>query len=151
MKTVFPPSHHHNGFVATHARRHDVRHLGTWYTGTWAHEPYIMCFSAWVATKLLWWWPGGRIVFMIACILYPSCFCEMCVVDHLWPLMIIYIYIYIYIILSRINKTTMNILLKVSRFFDNLQVNVLLTKIFPSCRHPAPKWFNKIKTKTSSD
>ena len=71
--------------------------------------------------------------------------------DHLWSFIYIYIYIYIYIILSRINKTTMNILLKVSRFFDNLQVNVLLTKIFPSCRHPAPKWFNKIKTKTSSD
>ena len=54
----------------------------------------------------------------------------------------IYIYIYIYsrhnsvckielnIILSRINRTTMNLLLKVSRFFHDLQVNVLLTKIF---------------------
>ena len=30
MKTVFPPSHHHNGFVATHARRHN--HV------TWAHD-----------------------------------------------------------------------------------------------------------------
>ena len=33
--------------------------------------------------------------------------------------------IYIYIILSRINRTTMNLLLKVSRFFHDLQVNVL--------------------------
>ena len=33
-------------------------------------------------------------------------------------------------ILSRINRTTMNLLLKVSRFFHDLQVNVLLTKIF---------------------
>ena len=43
---------------------------------------------------------------------------------------ILYIYIYTYIILSRINRTTMNLLLKVSRFFHDLQVNVLLTKIF---------------------
>ena len=42
----------------------------------------------------------------------------------------IYIYTYIYIILSRRNRATMNLLLKVSRFFHNLQVNVLLTKIF---------------------
>ena len=33
-------------------------------------------------------------------------------------------------ILSRINRTTMNLLLKVSRFFRDLQVNDLLTKIF---------------------
>ena len=33
-------------------------------------------------------------------------------------------------ILSRINRTTMNLLLKVSRFFHDLQVNDLLTKIF---------------------
>ena len=33
-------------------------------------------------------------------------------------------------ILSRINRTSMNLLLKVSRFFQDLQVNVLLTKIF---------------------
>ena len=31
---------------------------------------------------------------------------------------------------SRINRTTMNLLLKVSRFFHDLQVNVLPTKIF---------------------
>ena len=37
----------------------------------------------------------------------------------------IYIYIYIYINLSRINRTTMNLLVKVSRFFDDLQVNFL--------------------------
>ena len=36
----------------------------------------------------------------------------------------------IYIIPSSINRTTMNLLLKVSRFFQDLQVNVLLTKIF---------------------
>ena len=40
----------------------------------------------------------------------------------------IYIYIYIYIILSRINRKIE--LLKVSRLFDDLQVNVLLTKAF---------------------
>ena len=33
--------------------------------------------------------------------------------------------IYIYIILSRINKTTTNVLLKVSRFFHDLQVNYI--------------------------
>ena len=33
-------------------------------------------------------------------------------------------------ILSRINRATMNLLLKVSRFFHDLQVNDLLTKIF---------------------
>ena len=33
-------------------------------------------------------------------------------------------------ILSRINRTTMNLLLKVSRLFHDLQVNDLLTKIF---------------------
>ena len=33
-------------------------------------------------------------------------------------------------ILSRINRTTMNSLLKVSRFFHDLHVNDLLTKIF---------------------
>ena len=33
-------------------------------------------------------------------------------------------------ILSRINRTNMNLLLKVSRFFHDLQVNDLLTKIF---------------------
>ena len=38
------------------------------------------------------------------------------------------IYIYIYIILSRINRKIE--LLKVSRLFDDLQVNVLLTKAF---------------------
>ena len=55
-------------------------------------------------------------------------------------LCLLYIYIYsrhnsvckieLNIILSRINRTTMNLLLKVSRFFHDLQVNVLLTKIF---------------------
>ena len=35
-----------------------------------------------------------------------------------------------YLIWSGINRTTMNLLLKVSRFFYNLQVNVLLSKIF---------------------
>ena len=35
-----------------------------------------------------------------------------------------------YIILGRINRTTINLLRKVSRFFHDLQVNVLLTKIF---------------------
>ena len=39
--------------------------------------------------------------------------------------MFIYIiYIHLYIILSRINRTTMTLLLKVSRFFHDLQVNV---------------------------
>ena len=43
----------------------------------------------------------------------------------------IYIYyIYIYINLSRINRTTTNLLIKVSRFFHDLQVNVSLTKAF---------------------
>ena len=49
----------------------------------------------------------------------------------------IYTYIYIYIdryryiyIVSRINTTAMNLLHKVSRFFYDLEVNVLLTKIF---------------------
>ena len=45
-------------------------------------------------------------------------------------LYILYVYIYIYVNLSRINKTTMKLLLQVSCFFHNLQVNVLLTKIF---------------------
>ena len=39
----------------------------------------------------------------------------------------ILVYIYIY---KSINRTTINLLLKVSRFFHDLQVNVLLTKIF---------------------
>ena len=34
------------------------------------------------------------------------------------------------IIVGRINRTTMNLLLRVSRFFHDLQVNVLLTKVF---------------------
>ena len=34
---------------------------------------------------------------------------------------IIYVYTYLYIILSRINRTTMSLLLKVSRFFHDLQ------------------------------
>ena len=42
--------------------------------------------------------------------------------------MYIYIYIYIYMNQSTINKTTTKLLLKVSRFFHDLQV--LLTKIF---------------------
>ena len=37
---------------------------------------------------------------------------------------IIYVYTYLYLILSRINRTTMTLLLKVSRFFHDLQVNV---------------------------
>ena len=64
------------------------------------HQPYIMCPSTWVATKSLWWYPGGHIVFMMTYILCSSCFCEIwafCVswitYDHLH----IYIYIYIYI------------------------------------------------------
>ena len=44
----------------------------------WKNIPYIMCPSAWVTTKPLWWQPGGHIVFMITYI-------------------ILYIYIYIYI------------------------------------------------------
>ena len=47
-----------------------------------------------------------------------------------WNVYSKYIYIYIYIILSRINRATVNLLLKVSHFFHNLLVNVLLTKIF---------------------
>ena len=35
---------------------------------------------------------------------------------------------YIHIIVSRANKTIMNLLLKVSRFFYDLQVNILLVK-----------------------
>ena len=42
----------------------------------------------------------------------------------------IYIHTYTYIILSRINRATMNLLLKISRFFHSLQVNVLLAKYF---------------------
>ena len=34
MKTMCPPGHHHNGFVATHALGH--MNLGTWV------QPYIM-------------------------------------------------------------------------------------------------------------
>ena len=34
------------------------------------------------------------------------------------------------IVLSRINRITVNLLLKVSRFFHDLQVNDLLTKTF---------------------
>ena len=34
------------------------------------------------------------------------------------------------IILSRINRTTMNLILKVSGLFEDLQVNILLTTIF---------------------
>ena len=33
-------------------------------------------------------------------------------------------------ILSRINRTTINLILKVAGLFEDLQVNVLLTKIF---------------------
>ena len=44
--------------------------------------------------------------------------------------MYIYIYIYIYINLSRINRATIYLLLKILRFFHDLQVNILHTKIF---------------------
>ena len=40
------------------------------------NKPFIMCPSAWVATKPLRWWPGGHIAFMIAYMLRPSCFCK---------------------------------------------------------------------------
>ena len=74
-------------------------------------QPYIMCPSAWVATKPLWGWPEQHIVFMIAYILRSSCFCEIWALcaswityDHLciwiyvlYILYIYYIYIYIYI------------------------------------------------------
>ena len=73
-------------------------------------QPYIMCPSAWVATKPLWGWPEQHIVFMIAYILRSSCFCEIWALcaswityDHLciwiyvlYILYIYYIYIYIY-------------------------------------------------------
>ena len=49
---------------------------------------------------------------------------------HIHIYIYIYIYIYICINLSRINRKTINLLPKVSRFFQDLQVNVLLTKIF---------------------
>ena len=49
---------------------------------------------------------------------------------YLGPLIKSFLKAYIYIILSRINITTMNLLLKVSPFFHDLQVNVLLPKIF---------------------
>ena len=65
------------------------------------HQPYIMCPSTWVATKSLWWYPGGHIVFMMTYILCSSCFCEIwafCVswitYDHL------HIYIYIYFMVA---------------------------------------------------
>ena len=41
MKTMCPPGHRHNGFVATHALREMM-------------QPYLMCPSEWVATKSLW-------------------------------------------------------------------------------------------------
>ena len=48
---------------------------------------------------------------------------------YIYNICIYNLYIY-YIILSRINRTIKNLPLKVSRFFHDLQVNALLTKIF---------------------
>ena len=70
MKTMCPPSYHHNGLMASHALGHMM------------YEPYIMCPSASVAIKPLWWQPGGHIVFMITYILHPS-----------WYISYLYIYI----------------------------------------------------------
>ena len=73
-------------------------------SSTWAHDVlYIMCPSAWVATKPLWWKSGGHIVFIIA--LLPIYYAHLAFVRFelsvcRGSLMIIfkYIYIYIYII-----------------------------------------------------
>ena len=48
---------------------------------------------------------------------------------YIYNICIYDLYIY-YIILSRINRTIKNLPLKVSRFFHDLQVNALLSKIF---------------------
>ena len=40
--------------------------------------------SAWIATKTLWWWPGGYTVFMITYILCPSCFWEIWALCASW-------------------------------------------------------------------
>ena len=62
-----------------------------WFIGTSNVQPYIMCPSAWVATKPLWWKPRPRIVFKITYTLRSSSFCEictLCVANHSWPLII---------------------------------------------------------------
>ena len=59
---------------------------------------------------------------------------------YIYYILYIYIYIHIYIILSRINRTTMNLLLKVSHFFHDFQVNVLFTKIFLVLEALAINW-----------
>ena len=45
--------------------------LGTfWFIGTSNMEPYIMCPSAWLGSKQLWWWLGRHVFFMTIYILY---------------------------------------------------------------------------------
>ena len=62
--------------VITRMTLWQLMHLGTWcmvvcrWCGymlhTWYMVRHIMCARTWVATKPLWWYPGGHIVFMIA-------------------------------------------------------------------------------------
>ena len=64
------------------------------YIYIYIHIYYIntcTCIYKWVATKPLWWQPGGHIVFMIAFILRPPCFFEIWVLCVSW---IIYDHLY---------------------------------------------------------
>ena len=70
-----------------------------WFCGnscTWAHDVrFMMCPCAWVATKPLWWQPGGHIVLMITYILRSSSFCEiwaLCVLSITYDHLYVYIY-----------------------------------------------------------
>ena len=96
MNTMCPPGYHHNGFVATHA----LEHMMYSEPYTWAHDVrwtwYMMNRTSCAQVHEL---PQshcgdnqeGTLVFMTACILCSSCFCEiwaLCVswitYDHLY-------------------------------------------------------------------
>ena len=73
-----------------------------------------MCPSAWVATKPLWWWPGGHIVFMMTYIYYAHlasvrfeqsvCREIVCVDIYIYIYICIYMYMYIYIYIYYVRK-----------------------------------------------
>ena len=71
---------------------------------TWA-QPYIMCPSAWVATKLLWWWVDTLFSWLhiyyahLASVRsYHSMYCGSLMTTY------IYIYIYIYILILMFDR-----------------------------------------------
>ena len=77
MKTMFPPGLgcHHNGFVATHA----FGHMIYGYTLLVRMNQRVLSklskeHKVHIVTKLLWWQPGGHIVFMITYIFCSSCY-----------------------------------------------------------------------------